>query len=432
MSADPGVRTLPRLRSAAPRSPDPTGNLRRSVTGRSVELDFWRVLAALSIVVYHTWQTMRTTTAPLGDTVWWMTSMHGIETAVDVFFVISALVLVPPLVRNAIDAGPATDWKAFLRRRFFRVVPLYWTVCIAVWSYRNYSFNKGQWLDLVEHLFFLHQFDSKRIFFTVGPAWSLAVEVFFYLAIPLWIGGTVRLARSITSRRRRIAAFCVVPALAIAASAGFKEYGVLTHVPLTRWAWWFSFPARADVLAFGSLVAVWLGVRGPQRRVGALGTIALRLSGLGVLATLFWVHGHHLVWYHTVAGSGFALLLAAAVGGRPLISHRLGWLGVERLGRRFVSLAGITFSLYLSHEPLIVLLHNMGVTPTAPSRLVGNEIIAVFGAIALGYLVWALVEQPTYRLRWLPEMRRHTPGPHHKLAVAAPPPAPSLATAEGR
>ena len=48
---------------------------------------------------------------------------------------------------------------------------------------------------------FTSTFDNERFFYTIGPAWSLAVEVQFYLLLALLGVGAQRLARRIGSRR---------------------------------------------------------------------------------------------------------------------------------------------------------------------------------------------------------------------------------------
>jgi peptidoglycan/LPS O-acetylase OafA/YrhL len=408
LTASRRAPVVPRLASMAPSAPDPTGVTTRPAPSRYVELDVWRVVAAASIPIFHVWQTMGIANGghnPLQHNHLWMGLMHVLQTAPDAFFLISAMVLVPPLVRNAIDGKP-NDWSVFLRRRFFRVMPLYWILIIVVWSYRNFSFATVQLPDLLLHLVFLQQFSSKDIFFDNGPAWSLALEVTFYLMIPVWIGLTTRLVRGVRSRRLRIAAFCAGPVLTAAASGGYKELGVVLHIPFDHWAWWFNYPSRADMFGLGCLVAIWVALRGPKRRLGLAPTIGLRLLGVAVLFTLPWFYGHDPVWYYSAAGAAYAPILAAAVLGTPILTPRLARFGTERIGTMFVWLAGFTFSIYLGQEPVIVFFSNSGLTPAAASRLLVNEILGMVGVLAFGYLLWVFIEGPAYKLRWLPEARR--------------------------
>jgi peptidoglycan/LPS O-acetylase OafA/YrhL len=396
----------PRLASQAPTQPDPTGHVERIQPPRWVELDVWRVLAAFSIPLFHIWQTMHTAgnAEPEEHNPVWMGIMRFIQTAPDAFFLISAMVLVPPMVRNAIEGRARNDYGAFVRRRFMRVVPLYWFLIIVVWSCRNFSFRTGQLPDLLLHMVFGQQFSSRDIFYDNGPAWSLSLECMFYLAIPIWIGGTTWLIRRVRDRRARIAALCVGPVITAGLSEGWKQLGVMRHVPATRWAWWFDYPSRADVFALGSLIAIWLALRG-ERSASVSATVLMRLGGVAVLLTLPWVYHHDPVWYYSVGGLGFAPILAASVGGQRLITPHLDGPGLARLSSLFVWLSGFTFSVFLGQEPIIVLLHNVGLTPADPRRLFSNEAIAMVCVIVFSYLLWVFVEGPTYRLRWLPLAR---------------------------
>ncbi len=72
--------------------------------------------------------------------------------------------------------------RLFLFRRAIRIVPLYFLAVLVVWASRNPSLP-GDWRDLVEHLTFTHVFDGDRIFYTLGPTWSLSLEIVFYLTL---------------------------------------------------------------------------------------------------------------------------------------------------------------------------------------------------------------------------------------------------------
>ena len=55
---------------------------------------------------------------------------------------------------------------------------------LVVWALTNPSLP-GHWQDLVLHLTFTHVYSDQYIFWTDGPAWSLAVEFHFYVLMAL-------------------------------------------------------------------------------------------------------------------------------------------------------------------------------------------------------------------------------------------------------
>lgn len=171
--------------------------------GRFAGLEGYRGLAAFSIVVYHVFQY-----ADAGDPQRFADHrspgyllLHGLDGFVALFFVLSAFLLTLPYARSALTGEASPSARAFVVRRAARIVPLYLAAILIVWTPRN-PVLPGDLVDLGEHLTFTQVFDAKRIFFTIGPAWSLAVEVQFYLLLALAGAGVVRVCRRIDSRYR--------------------------------------------------------------------------------------------------------------------------------------------------------------------------------------------------------------------------------------
>lgn len=163
----------------APAAPAPPAS-----RGRAPELQGYRGLAALSTVLFHVWQEYYTYDAagshPPVDSRW-LGALVSLE-VIDLFFVMSAYLLTLSYARAAIDGGSIRMGRTFLFRRAIRILPLYFLAVLVVWASRNPTLP-GDWRDLVGHLTFTHVFDRERIFYTLGPTWSLSLEVAFYLAL---------------------------------------------------------------------------------------------------------------------------------------------------------------------------------------------------------------------------------------------------------
>ena len=147
--------------------------------------------------------------------------LNSLDAAVPWFFVLSAFLLFEPIARSAIDSGPVITARGFLVRRAVRLLPVYYVAVIVVWFLRQQSLP-GDWRDLLEHLSFTQVFDAKRIFFTNGPAWSLSVSVYFYLALTVLGVILVRRCRSIESRSWRVALLATATALLGVISLGVE------------------------------------------------------------------------------------------------------------------------------------------------------------------------------------------------------------------
>ncbi|MGV9860173.1 acyltransferase family protein [Gordonia sp. NPDC003425] len=153
---------------------------------RRFPLDPLRALAAMVVIVTHVHSNQLLTLAhpSAGD----IHLNHVLEVfadaAVTLFFVLSAFVLYLPAVRAAIAGRNSTTWKDMLLRRAVRLLPLYFIVVVVVWSATNTSLP-GKWQDLFLHLTMLHVYSDRYIFWTDGPAWSLAVEFHFYVLMAI-------------------------------------------------------------------------------------------------------------------------------------------------------------------------------------------------------------------------------------------------------
>ncbi|HEU4424664.1 MAG TPA: acyltransferase [Pilimelia sp.] len=368
--------------------------------GRFASLEGYRGLAALFILVYHVYQYMRAgplARYPLEGTAW-HAFLVGLDSFVGLFFVLSAFLLGLPFARAALGRTQTVSARAFLYRRAVRIVPLYLVAVLVAWAARNRTLP-GDWLDLLEHLTFTQVFDNKRIFYTIGPAWSLAVEVQFYLLLLPLGAAACAICRRIDSARWRVAAL-------LGAVAGLGAVGLVwktiawyaVGVGERNWSVWFSLPAKIDVFAVGLLLAVVVAAR-PERAYARLGPRAgLAGAGLLVLVAAFAVNGTDRLpdpFFHSVTAVGYGLLVAAAVlapadgGGRILASAVAVGLGM------------ISYSLYLWHEPVMLLLADRGMFP-APGARSGFPLgVLVLAAVAIpvAWLSYWIIEYPVGSLR---------------------------------
>ncbi|MBA2264134.1 MAG: acyltransferase, partial [Chloroflexi bacterium] len=142
-------------------------------------------MAALLVVVFHAYQYSREGTGTSRE-VYTGTLLHllfhNLEAPVAWFFVLSGFLLFLPFSRAAIEQRGLPSSRGFLLRRAIRLLPPYYLAIVTVWVWR-FSGGEEQVRDLIAHLTFTQVFDRVHIFWTIGPAWSLAVEAQFYLLL---------------------------------------------------------------------------------------------------------------------------------------------------------------------------------------------------------------------------------------------------------
>ncbi|MFN8076789.1 MAG: acyltransferase [Kineosporiaceae bacterium] len=379
----------------------------RAVGSRFAQLEGYRGFAALLVVVYHAYQhaeALGSGDVPaVGGAAYRL--LHGLDAFVDLFFVLSAFLLALPWVRAALAGGDSPSGKAFLVRRAARLLPLYVVAVAVVWALRN-PVLPGDLRDLAEHLTFVQVYDDRRIFWTIGPAWSLAVEVQFYVL--LWLTGTglCRLAARVPASWR--AAVLVVPAVAVAAAslAGKLVAWQVLDVRGDRWSVWFGLPAKLDVFALGFLLAVVVATG--RVRLSRAGAVSLALAGWGVVVATLLLrpggNGEH-AWFHTAAAVGFTLVLAGSVLAPAHEAAPSRWAPLSGPAPAF--LATVSYSVYLWHEPLLLALVAHRLVPDAAGAhgFAWTTAVLVPVSVLAGWVSWLMIEKPTASLRTLVDSR---------------------------
>lgn len=387
-------------------SPEATPDALRPPPGnpRFPLVDGLRAVAALSVLVTHTAFISGFNGHGLPGAI-----TSRLDIGVALFFVISGFLLYRPFVAARYEARPAPRVGLYFRRRFVRIVPAYWLALtvLAIWPGLALVHGHLWWV----YYGFLQDLRVEWIQGGLKTAWSLAVEVQFYLLLPVWALAAARWLRG-----RPVA------------DQARLEYGVLALMgALSLWARTLSFADRTPDtvsstiggtflwftvgMAFAVASAQWHRapaserpwvMRVAARRPGAWWVVALvlllALTQIG-MPTLDlnayddndWYFGH--LFYAAIAGA-FAL---PAMLGEPVAERRdvparvLGWAPVAWLGL-------ISYGIFLWHLPLCEkLLRVQDWTPHG-SFVVFTLVVAAV-AIAAATLSYYLVERPLLRFK---------------------------------
>jgi peptidoglycan/LPS O-acetylase OafA/YrhL len=293
------------------------------------------------------------------------------ELGVQLFFVVSGLVLALPFAGHHLLAERAVDLKAYFLRRLTRLEPPYALVMVGCFLLLVVVHGRDP-VSLAPHLlaslFYVHDLVYARDSLINNVAWSLEVEVQFYLLVP-WL--TLLLAVRAPAVRR----LGLVAAVLVTSYAGPQLAGTSPHLEntLLRFAQYFLLGfLLADLMVCGQL-----------RR--ARGTVAWDLAALASVPLVVMLHTQ----------TGVATWLPAAAR-YPVAELALPWLflvgclavfrGVA-LGALLrlplvTTVGGMCYSIYLLHN---VLLNN---------TLFATKDLAPFGAYGLDLLVQALIMVP--------------------------------------
>lgn len=323
-------------------------------------LGWLRGLAALCVVFFHAYQHNRdpeTWAWPWGGAAhqW----MLGTDLFVDMFFVLSGLVLWLPVARACADGTGGRPGRVLLLRRMARLLPLYYAIVLVVWTTTNPSLP-GHWQDLVMHLTFTQIYSDQYIFWTDGPAWSLAVEFHFYVLMALSVPLVNAAAQRAGTRRGRLAVASALLALCAVIGLGYLVWAtVLTDHAADDWSIWFAAPSRGVDFAVGMGLAVLVAA---GVRLGRAARIVLGAGGLAALAVLVMtrpIDVHELSeWWHPLYSLAVGLLLAGIVLHEGPWSRWFDW-------KPLVFVGTLGYGVYLVHEPVMRFLGSHGMLPDA-------------------------------------------------------------------
>jgi peptidoglycan/LPS O-acetylase OafA/YrhL len=371
-------------------------------TDRLAGFDGLRAVAALAIVGLHvSSDTGAVTATRLGH------YFARLDVGVTIFFVISAFLLYRPFVAAHLGARGPVSLGAYAWRRALRIYPAYWVALTAtILCFRTTALS-GFW-DYARHYLLVQIYQPKYGLAGIVPAWTLAVELSFYAALPGygWLLG--RLTRDRPVNRR--------VAIEVAGAAALYAFGLAWHLavvtvssagtnaPSARWL-----PAMADWFALGLVLAVLRSASELSMFAASARAFFDRYADAAVVCALlaFVVACNIGLPVGGTSGSvrqdfarevlfGLAavLLVAPAALGR---SHR--GLAMRVLDSRVaVALGTVSYGVFLWHDQWLGQLHTWGALTWVPHlRLVSMFVMTLALTLVTAVASWVLVERPLLR-----------------------------------
>lgn len=364
--------------------------LSRVTSGGSMipEVDGLRFLAIAAVVCHHLVSiylpasgrvekiaTSADWFAAAGDS-WLIKAAYCGHFGVNLFFVISGFILAIPFVKRCLQNQPPPPLKSYYWRRTTRIEPPYVLALVV------YLFVK--WLDgnditgllpnFLASVFYLHGPLYERESAINGVAWSLEVEIQFYLIVPLLMAGFNRCAAGL---RRALLL------------AGTLFFGLLSQLYIypygPKWMM-ISLPNFIHYFLAGFLLADLHQRNGEEAKRGRRWDLLALLAGLAVIWVLLGF-GH---FYFLLPLLVAALYLGCYLGRYTsrLISMR--WI---------VIIGGMCYTIYLYHVLIIsqALVRTASLSsiarPVWTDLLIQGLIIVPIILVICG-LLFVLIEKP--------------------------------------
>jgi peptidoglycan/LPS O-acetylase OafA/YrhL len=321
-------------------------------------------------------------------------------TGVNLFFILSGLVLFLPY---AADDQPLRDLShrvAFYRRRFLRLMPLFYFAVVVEWALAQgpQAHDLGELISVLSGTFVLNPRTFGPSFNT--PLWSIGVEIAFSVLFPVLVFGLRRFGLA------RFAALILVLALLA------RVVGIL-RLPAVQGPSFNSdtMICRVDEFVLGMVLAQLYIARRLPSRPGWCALVGLALVALA------WV-GFDMVLRGTLPpitrailndglDAGLCAIVLASLVPQTRLAAVLGWAPLQVLGM-------MCYSLYIWHLPLLLWLapNRAGMSAGTLALVIPLFLTLVFVVAAFSY---RFIEFPRVR-----EWRRLFPlGPSHRAAEEA-------------
>ncbi|HZQ58078.1 MAG TPA: acyltransferase family protein [Acidimicrobiales bacterium] len=396
--------------------------------------DGLRAIAALSVIIVHT-------SFPTGFTTrqhfWGAYTARG-EIGVAVFFLISGFLLYRPFVAAHLEGRPGPAIPPYLKRRILRIVPAYWVALfIAAYVLHTVSPPIHSLRSIVIYFGFLQIYFSNYVLHGISAAWTLCVEMSFYLFLPLY--GAV-LAAFTRRGRDRVRTEIIGLAVLVAISEVWKIV-LFAHKSGQQTGAGTWLPAQLDLFAAGMLFALlsarWSapaaaapGDGALAREPAVLGRAWVPAASWAMALVCYWavstrIHLPRVPVYEATLGQAlgrqllygafaFFLLIPAVFGPQD---HGL----IRRVlrSRPAVALGVISYGIYLWHETWMLKVLAWLHRPLFRTSFLKLTAAVAFLAIVSAAVSYIVVEQPFQRLG-----RRRRPAARPSAAEA---PVPAVA-----
>lgn len=371
------------------------GGAATSGSGRVGNLDVLRAVAALAVLAVHAYS-LGGRSAPIKAQYLYDVPLRSLASGVWLFFGISGYVISRPFIARLLSGRALPDPGTYAIRRAFRIYPIY-LLSLAAFIAISGTPGVRTW-QLPFHVLLLHNLIPGQEEALLTVAWTLTVEVLFYIAVPL---------AAFALNRRRPSAERLALLVLISWITSILFTLAADAYPFGQTGLWLRglFPSMWQMFCPGILLAIAPHITSPRwrrwivdapARPAAMVAAVLLLCAACVLSTDAPL-GYGVRTYEFLVDAArplfalsFGIVLARAIRARPWGER---WPWSLRLGL-------VSYGIYLFHSVIAVFLiqHDLEPVPhdTVLAFVVNTACLAAL-TIALALLSWRFLEEPAIR-----------------------------------
>lgn len=391
---------------------------------RLLGIEGLRAFAATAVLVGHVYGKLGTGVIPHPWSALLGFTGHGLT----LFFALSGFLLFRPFAASLLNGTKPPAIGRYAANRALRIFPGYIVILLLVslvlglantqsptWGDQSFSRTDGSVgylhdpAGLLASMFMVQTMFPSTNRLGIGVAWSLSVELIFYILLPM----LALFAGYVLHRTgRRLIAVAVPPLILFALGLSGKVVAAAimrTYPEEMRFAleWgdnWVAVLNRSilvhgDLFAYGMVAAVVV-VLAQANQIPAKVMRAIMIGSwvVAVGAGIAGFLGYGRTFNDSLVGVACGALLLVVV--LPNRRHEHSWLAksLEFAPIRYTGL--VSYSFYLWHVPVIWFLAARGwVFAETPLGLIGNIALVFVVTLALSSITYHFVEAPAMRLK---------------------------------
>ena len=247
---------------------------------RNSALDSLRGLSTILIVVYHISFVSGYTVAHANSS---GAYIDRLNIGVAIFFVLSGFLIFRPFAHSLIHGSPLPKTRNYYLKRAARILPGYWLALFVLAGLDALTIVNTS--GFIRNVFIVHSFTEHNVFTGIRQAWTLTVEMSFYVVVPAFAFVFVRQTKR---RDGPVSVSTLLKALSFL-FVGTYVFRVVTH----HSHFWFLntahlwLPSHMDTLALGMGLAVLVEAPTSAKTFSKLRIFLANHTGAFVVCSVF-------------------------------------------------------------------------------------------------------------------------------------------------